>query len=563
MNERDHLLNRRALLQKASLGAAGLAGASLLSGTQLTNSAAAQDTAATPQAGGTLTIGVGQKTSNSNMLFLRHFAGSENIYTRLLANARLVTLDHERKNMIGALAESFEFSDDTKSLTFKLRPGLTWHDGEPFTSADVKFTYHMIGIPGIGTTLYGSLFDPIVVGNKEWVDGSADSISGLTTPDDTTVVFELFENLNQFEVLQTFNQICIAPNHILSSYLNRDTGVDILQSEWATTKHVGIGPFKVVEYVADQYIRYEPFENYYNGKPLLGEVVYRPFLDAQTVAASLESGELDSGRIPTTEFERFSGMDSLTMTSPPSPSYQGTPFNARQPFLSKEVRQALTYAIDREAIAKTVYSGAVEVVHTPLNTTLYGESPNLVKYNYDPEKAKSLLQTAGWDPNYTIRWALIELPTDEQAIAYYTAIFDYWNAVGVKTDFQVTGTDTSVLWGPNWDFDLYPSSYPIGTPGAIGIHLDPKLASYVSSGYSEPTYDDLWNKAATNLSQDEEIAVVHQLQDIISDQALTLMIVRSPDIWGTSKRVHNFNPNYFPYETDLYDWQLEKVWVDQ
>jgi ABC-type transport system substrate-binding protein len=84
----------------------------------------------------------------------------------------------------------------------------------------------------------------------------------------------------------------------------------------------------------------------------------------------------------------------------------------------------------------------------------------------------------------------------------------------------------------------------------------------VSSGYSEPEYDELWNKAAQQLSDDEAATVVHRLQDIISEQALTLMVVRGPDIWGINKRVHGLTPNYFPYETDLYDWQLEKVWVE-
>jgi peptide/nickel transport system substrate-binding protein len=563
VNERNHLLSRRSLLKTASVGAAGLTGATLLSSTSLGSVAAAQETPATPKAGGTLTIGLGQKTSNSNMLFLRHFAGSENLYTRLLANARLITLDPERTNFVGALAESFEFSADTKTLTYKLRSGLTWHDDTPFTSEDVKFTYHMIGIPGVGTTLFGSLFNSIVVGMKEWIDGTADSISGLTTPDETTVVFELFENLNQFEVLQNFNQICIAPNHILNQYLNRDTGgAEVLQSEWATTKHIGIGPFKVIEYVADQYIRYAPFENYYNGKPLLDEVVYRPFLDAQTTAASLESQEVDVARIPPSEFERFSGLDFLNMHTAPFPGYSGTPFNARQPFFNKDVRQALIYALDRDAIAQTVFSGSTSVVHTPINMPVFGDSPTLTTYNYDPEKAKALLTSGGWDPNYTIRWALAELPSSEQDIAYYAAIFDFWSQVGVKADFQVVGTDTTQLWGPDWNFDLYPSTYPIGSPGAVAVHLDPKLASYVSSGYSEPEYDELWNKAGQQLSDDEAATVVHRLQDIISEQALTLMVVRGPDIWGINKRVHGLTPNYFPYETDLYDWQLEKVWVE-
>ncbi len=121
----------------------------------------------------------------------------------------------------------------------------------------------------------------------------------------------------------------------------------------------------MIEYVADQYIRYEPFENYYKGKPLLGELVYRSFADATTNAAALQNREVDVARLPVAEYARFQDLDFLTFNEAKSPSYQGTPFNARQPYLNKDVRQALMHAIDREAMREVLYSGAVEIVHTP------------------------------------------------------------------------------------------------------------------------------------------------------------------------------------------------------
>lgn len=548
-------VTRRMLLK----GGAGLVAAAGLAGMPGLQRAGAQDE--TPTEGGTLTISVSQITSNSHMLHLRHYAGSENIYTRLLANARLVTLDNARTTFVGALAETFEFAGTT--LTFKLRPDLTWHDGAPFTSADVDFTYHMIGIPGVGTTLFGASFNDAVVGMKEYVDGTTERISGLTVVDDLTVTFELFEGINQTSVLSLFNQICIAPNHVLSQYLNRETGATILESPWATTaEHIGLGPFKVIEYVADQYIRYEPFENYYKGKPLLGEVVYRSFADATTNAAALQNREVDVARLPVAEYARFQDFDWLNFNEAKSPSYQGTPFNARQPYLNKEVRQALMHAIDREAMKEVLYSGAVDLVHTPIEFPGIPESPNLKKYEYDPEKARALLETAGWDPNQVIRWAVAQVPSDESALAYYAAINGFWEEVGVKADFQIFGQDSTVLWGPDWDFDLYPSAYPIGLPEAVAVHFDPRRASYVSSGFDTPEFTALWDQAFREHPEEEMTAIIHQLQEYMAEEALGLMIVRSPDIWALDKRVHGLAPNYFPYEYDLYDWELEKVWVD-
>ena len=146
-------LSRRTLMKSAAASAAaGAITAASLQG--MAQTASAQE----PVEGGTLSIGVSQITSNSHMLHLRHFAGSENIYTRLLANARLITLDNARAEFVGALAESFEFNEDSSLLTFHLREGLTWHDGQPFTAADVDFTYHMICVPGVSASVFGSSF---------------------------------------------------------------------------------------------------------------------------------------------------------------------------------------------------------------------------------------------------------------------------------------------------------------------------------------------------------------------------------------------------------------------
>jgi ABC-type transport system substrate-binding protein len=554
----DKQVSRRTMLQ----GTAALAAAGMVGFPNVRQAAAQGDT---PVEGGSLSLGVSQITSNSHLLHLRHYAGSENIYTRLLANARLITLDTDRVTFVGALAESFEFNEDATLLTFKLRQGLTWHDGEPFTAKDVDFTYHMIGVPGVGPAVFLSTFVGTMVGAQEYIDGTADRISGLTVVDDFTVSFEIEPDINQWATLSLFNQICIAPDHILNQYLNRDTGSSILESPWATTaEHVGIGPFKVVEYVADQYIRYEPFENYYNGKPLLGEVVYRPYADAVTLAAALESGEIMVGRLPIGEVERFEQMSSLSIHSATSPSYQGAIINTRQPHLAdKRVRQALLYAIDREAMAQVLYAGKVAVVHSPIEVPGIPESPTMKKYEYDPEQAKALLAEAGWDPNQVIYWDVAMVPSDEATLAYYATINDFWAQVGVKADFNVVGQDLSVLWGPDWPFNLYPSAYPIGIPAWVARDLDPRNAvGRSSAGFDAEGFTDLWDRAKSNLTGDEEIAAIHELQDVIAEEALALMIVRSPDIWGIGNNVHGLTPNYFPNEYDLYDWHLEKVWVD-
>ena len=219
--------------------------------------------------GGTLRLGYSQITSNSHLMHLRHFAGSESIYSKRFANAKLLTMNNDFSAFAPDLAESWTFSEDNTRMTFNLRQGLTWHDGEPFTTQDVWTTFHMICLP-MGSYVMGNNFAPSAVGFREYIDGTADTIEGITIEDDYTIHFDFLEPFSQYLLLLAFNGVTIAPDHIVSAYMDRERSQDILQSDWATSAaHVGIGPFRVTEYVADQYIVYEPFENYYRGKPLL------------------------------------------------------------------------------------------------------------------------------------------------------------------------------------------------------------------------------------------------------------------------------------------------------
>jgi ABC-type transport system substrate-binding protein len=87
------------------------------------------------------------------------------------------------------------------------------------------------------------------------------------------------------------------------------------------------------------------------------------------------------------------------------------------------------------------------------------------------------------------------------------------------------------------------------------------MAVGASAGFDMEGFTDMWDLAQSNVSGDEEIAAIQALQDVIAEESLSLMIVRSPDIWAIDDTVHGLVPNYFPNEYDLYDWHLEKVWV--
>ena len=148
---------------------------------------------------------------------------------------------------------------------------------------------------------------------------------------------------------------------------------------------------------------------------MLDKLIYRSFADGQTMAAALENGEIDACAIPPTELERFKAMEHLNFRmNADNPSVGGTPINTRRGMLSdKRVRQALLYAIDREAINNTLLAGAGQVIDTRYeHPPRFGISPNMKTYPYDPDKAKELLEEAGWDGSQTLQWAVQAVPSN-------------------------------------------------------------------------------------------------------------------------------------------------------
>ncbi|MBI3943786.1 MAG: hypothetical protein HY326_12290 [Chloroflexi bacterium] len=594
-NRKDSSISRRSFLKRTLAVAAGLGGASLLAAcgaaptaTPAPPAAAATQPPAAPTTapaaaaptkppaapapttapaaaptkppaagatGGTMTVGYGQKTSYSHFMHFRNYAGGETVYSRTFANAKLVQIAEKDKSFYGDLAEKYELAPDGKSITFSLRKGLKWSDGEPLTAKDVEFSFLMAG-KDLGGDRPTALLSNFVTGVTEYVAEKADKIEGMKVVDDNTIKFDLIKPPYIDLLLGAFNNTCIGPVHSLSQYLPKDKSKDILQSEWATTaKHIGMGPFKVVEYVPDQYIVYEPNPNYHFGKPKLGKLVYRSFQDRTTLAAALEKKEIDVGWIPDSEYTRMSKLDFLDWRTPPATLFNGTTINTRRPYLAdKRVRQALLYAIDRDAVIKTIYAGISQKIDTPFQMPRIGESPNLTRYNYDPNKAKQLLKDAGWDGKTKLRWLYPAVPADT---SLNDALKGYWSAVGIETEWQIQPYEVAIA--PKYDFDILWSAWPLGHPTELNIYLDPRKQGSYNTGYDDKTYQDLLDKSTANITDDEMKKLIYQMQEMVADQALFIMINRTPNAWGIAKRVHNILPVYMA--TGFTDWGGPQNWT--
>ena len=534
-------ITRRNFLKGSALAAAGsiLAACAPTAAPAEAPAADEAEAAAAPESmGGTLVFGYPQKTSYSDLLAVEHNAGNRNYYLMGLTHNALLTISADYTEWIPELAESWEFEGNT--ATFHLRQGVTWHDGEPFTSADVLFTFgRLVGHPNVNQWNGVRHFLDIVVGMTEFSEGDADEVVGLSAPDDYTFVFEM-TNPYRGAFLEKLLYFAIMPKHLLSLIPEEQWGIDeqgqqgLKNTEYAKKQGTGTGPFRVSNYIPDQVVEYEPFEDYFKGKPLLDKAAFVPYTDQLAMAAAVEKGECHIAiRTPQSEFERFKAMDHVNIVLNPGPSAFAWYHNVRYVLNDKRVRQGLSLALNRPQIAKDFFFDTVGHIQASLEYGDYGISPGAAQwFEYNPERARQLLEEGGWDFDYTLRLGMSSLtPTYEPL---YAMLREMWDAVGIKTEFQVMAAEyTNILNNPPWDFDTLFSGYGWGlTPGGF-------THNFTGPRWGDP---DLTGKAMIDevILLDDEEAIKEgslRLQEYASELQRHCVIAQVPGIHVVNNRV--------------------------
>jgi peptide/nickel transport system substrate-binding protein len=286
----------------------------------------------------------------------------------------LVRYDKNLK-LEGELAESWEVSPDGKRITFHLRKGVTWHDGAPFTSDDVMFTYRRMIDPRTPTA-YGEDFK---------------QVRRATAPDSQTFVVEY---ARPFAPALASWGMHILPKHLLEKY------PDISKSP-LNKKPVGTGPFRFVEWKTGEKVVFDASPDYFEGKPYLSRVITRVIPDQATMFLELKSGGVDIMTLTppqyvrqteTAEFKKSFNRYKYTASG-----YTYLGFRLSHPFFQdKRVRQAIAFASDKKALIDGVLLGLGQEATGPYKPGTWAYNPNVRKYPYDPARAKALLAESGW-----------------------------------------------------------------------------------------------------------------------------------------------------------------------
>lgn len=391
--------------------------------------AAPQSSAGQPKRGGTLVLARQGEVTNLDPHKVPAFT-SARVFE--LVYSYLMRLD-ENLGVQPDLAESAATSSDGKTVTVKLRAGVKFHNGDPLTSADVKYTFDRIIDPKTAAVARSFFTD----------------VAAITAPDASTVVFDL----------KTPNAALLAymahPNTGIVSKKIGEANADLSKKETA----IGSGPFRLAEWVPDNFMRFEANKDYYvAGQPYLDGVRINVVPDESAITAALRTKAADMGIVVDAKVARtIRGESGITLDAKPSLSYNLLFVNTkRKPFDDLKVRQAIAYAIDRKAIIDAVAFGEGEPTGpvVPGLTNYALPTSQYPLYARDLAKAKQLLKEANVGP---IEFTMLTQTTEP---AYAKDIAQLVQAqlaeVGVKMNIQ---TLEFTQWVDRWlkaDFDMAP-----------------------------------------------------------------------------------------------------------
>lgn len=369
----------------------------------------------------------------------------------------LVDYDHDL-NPVPALAEHWETSADGLSFTLHLRRGVTWHDGVPFTSADVKWTLEEV-------------WKKIHPRNQAIFS----NVTAVETPDQWTAILRLSKP--SLAILSSLNSngAQVLPKHLY------DRG-DPLANPY-NNKPVGTGPFVFKEWIRGEYILLDRNPNYWRpDRPYLDRVIFKVIPDAAARSAALEKGEVQYGvlsPVPLKDAERLARLPHVRVTTQGyewlSP-WLFADFNVDRPHLKDvRVRQALAHAVDRQVIAKTVWFGFATPADSPIPSTLAAfHDTNGISYPFDPRKADALLDEAGYKRGPDgIRFPLtidyIPYGDDFKRTAEYLKQALKHVGIDASVRTQDTGSYTRRIYGDR-DFDLAVTWFAAFSDPQVGVN---------------------------------------------------------------------------------------------
>lgn len=428
-----------------------------------------------------------------------------------------------------SLAKSWTVSADALSYTFELQKNVKWHDGKPFSSADVVFTADKF-LREVHPRMRAIM-------NQR--------VESVRADGDDKVIFKLKQPFNPFIYVFEVSTMPIVPKHLYE-------GTDYRTNPSNNTP-IGTGPFKLKEWKRGSYIHLVKNPDYFKpGLPYLDEIYLRVIPDAASRAVAFERGTVDvlrGGDVENFEVRRLQKLPGVSATSAGwemfSPNLWLQMNLRKPPFDKKEVRQAVMHAIDKNFVLKNIFFNVGKVATGPISSTTLYYDKNVTTYNYDMGKAKKMLADAGVKPgDYTIKVLPVPYGSVWDRLAEYTK--QQLEQLGFKVTIEATDPGGWAKKLSDWDFDLTMNFlYQYADP-AVGV-----ARSYITSniikgtpfannhGYSNPEVDRLFEAAPVAQNPDSRQRMYTEVQKILANDVPVGYLLEMNYVTLSRNKVHN------------------------
>lgn len=463
----------------------------------------------------------------------------------------LVELDKD-SNFQNMLADSVT-TEDNINFVVHIDDAATWSDGQPVTAYDLEYTVLRLASPVVNnTTLMLYAFEGTT--DEGFVEEGATSMAGLTVLDDKTLQFTSKYPMSLTTFNNTYGRYLRAlPKHVIEQFSEEE----LLTADWFNHPDVIDGPFLLTDYDADHYISYVANENYFKGAPKLDKLNIK-IVDGSQVYAGLQSGEIDITQltmtsIPETDYESIEKLENVK-------AVYGSPITNQSAFIQTanipdaRVRQALVYAIDRQQLVDQLLKGNGEVIDGFVSSASPYYDSSIEPLPYDPEKAKALLEEAGWDGSQTLRFYVWSGDTTFVNGAQILAA--QWGAVGINVEITTLDLASLMSVAGSTDYDILAVQYTYAP-----VDPYPDVAWLLSGEGSWTGYADDEINAAL-----EDTQTTTDVEQLKSDYAVVDKKVQEDvpmfsvyvisQMGAVNNRVVGAEPTAYGFFNDVQNWDV-------
>lgn len=479
-------------------------------------------------------------------------AGADNVIELMFDRLMVINTD----GTFGPrLAESWETNEAQDKITYHLNENAKWQDGEPVTAEDVVYSAQVAS-----SSEYSYLrrirMQYFAGTDETGCETGTDSIE-VAALDDHTVEFTLKAPMDPAIIYALVNRdFFIMPKHLLDSISDADLVNDAF---WQ--KPIGSGPCIFDSMESGVSIEFKANKDYYLGAPDFDRLVFKK-VQSSNLLSGLMSGDIDvlsgNSQIPLADWEAAKNTPGIVTKSVPTFAYQYMAMNTARDYLTEDVRHAISLAINRQVIVDQLLQGEARIAIGPLAEDHPYFDEKLLPIEYDPEKAKSMLEAAGWDSNRELQ-VLVSTGNEVREKSAILIQQDL-QKIGIKTKIQTLDFPTLLTNARNGDYDLC----FIGSAGSV----DPsESVPNVTAGYmnnfaqlSDPTLGQIGESGAKEITFEARKKIYDQYQEELFKQMPMAFLYHTNDLFAYNEKLENVREGAIDYNINknVWEWKVNK-----